>query len=138
MNIGDVINYRKILIISPGLIVFQKAFLLGLFSEGLIIWREFCMNSPWAYIQEGLLSEGYLCMRFGGAYFRGGLLSEFYGMHLSCRYCIPPHAKWIPSQKRGPNTNLVPRVSPLPAPWNEGAGRGETLGTRLTKYWKPI
>ena len=30
--------------------------------------------------------------------------------------------------------NLVPRVSPLPAPWNEsfqGAGRGETLGTRL-------
>ena len=31
--------------------------------------------------------------------------------------------------------NLVPRVSPLPAPWNEreGAGRGETLGTRLKR-----
>ena len=28
-------------------------------------------------------------------------------------------------------SNLVPRASPLPAPWNEGAGRGETLGTRL-------
>ena len=28
-------------------------------------------------------------------------------------------------------SNLVPRVSPLPAPWNQGAGRGETLGTRL-------
>ena len=36
-----------------------------------------------------------------------------------------------------PGSNLVPRVSPLPAPWSEkrgrGVGRGETLGTRLTR-----
>ena len=96
-------HYRKIPIISPGLIVVQKAFLLGLFLGELIFggayyWREFCIskwvwfvkrnnnsNSPWAYIREGLLLEGYLCLRFGGlifgrAYFWGGLLSEFYGM----------------------------------------------------------
>ena len=69
----------------------QKAFLLGLFLEGLVIGWNFAFqngfgssittakntkiaaqncspansNSPWAYIQEGLLSEGYLCLRFG-------------------------------------------------------------------------
>ena len=41
--------YRKILIISPGLIFVQKAFLLGLFSgelifEGAYYWREFCVS----------------------------------------------------------------------------------------------
>ena len=41
--------YRKILIISPGLIFVQKAFLLGLFSgsffsEGLVTgFKEFCI-----------------------------------------------------------------------------------------------
>ena len=60
-------EYRKIPIISPGLIFVQKAFLLGLFLGELIFggayyWREFCVsngldltintastNSPWAY-----------------------------------------------------------------------------------------
>ena len=85
-------KYRKILLISPGLIFAQKAFLLGLFSEGLIIGGKFAFqngldlttktagtNSPWAYIREGLLSEGYLHLRFGGlifrrTYFLGGLI----------------------------------------------------------------
>ena len=96
-------EYRKIPIISPGLIFVPKAFLLGLFSEGLNIGGNFAFqngldfsvktatcstNSLLGYIQEGLLSEGYLLMRFGGggglifrrAYFCGGLLSECYGM----------------------------------------------------------
>ena len=67
---------------SPGLIFVQKAFLPGLFSEGLIIGGKFVFqngldltiktastNSPWAYIREGLLSEGYLRLRFGGLIF---------------------------------------------------------------------
>ena len=33
-------KYRKIPIISPGLIFVQKAFLLGLFSQGLIVAVE--------------------------------------------------------------------------------------------------
>ena len=80
--------YRKIPIISPGLIFVQKALVLGLFSGELIFggayyWKEFCVskwvgldnknslktattNSPWAYLREGLLSEGFLRLRFGG------------------------------------------------------------------------
>ena len=42
-------QFRKILIISPGLIFVQKAFLLGLFSGELIFggacyWKEFCVS----------------------------------------------------------------------------------------------
>ena len=42
-------KYRKIPIISPGLIFVQKAFLLGLFSGELIFrgayyWKEFCIS----------------------------------------------------------------------------------------------
>ena len=103
-------TYRKIRIISPGLIFVQTAFCWAyfwgsLFSEGLIIERNFAFqnglgltiktastNSPWAYIREGLLSEGFVRLRFGGlifgrAYFffwgggGGGLLSEFYGIY---------------------------------------------------------
>ena len=42
-------QYRKILIISPGLIFVQKAFLLGLFLGELIFggafyWKEFCVS----------------------------------------------------------------------------------------------
>ena len=80
-------NYRKIPIISPGLIFVQKAVLLGLFSGerifgGAYYWKEFCVSkwveldnktastiSPWAYIWEGLLSEGFLRLRFGGLIF---------------------------------------------------------------------
>ena len=95
MKVLSFIQYGKILIISPGPIFVQKAYLMGfwgsLFSEGLIIGRNFAFqnglgftiktansNSRWAYIREGLLSEGYLCLRFGGlifgrAYFWKGL-----------------------------------------------------------------
>ena len=42
-------KYRKLPIISPGLIFVQKAFLVGLFSGELIFggayyWREFCVS----------------------------------------------------------------------------------------------
>ena len=53
-------NYRKIPIISPGLIFIQKAFLLGFFLGELIFggayyWLEFCFSiySPRAYIWGG-------------------------------------------------------------------------------------
>ena len=81
-------TYRKIPIISPGLIFVQKAFLLGLFLGELIFggayyWRDFAFqngldltmkttstNSPWAYVREGLLLEGYLRLKFRGLIFR--------------------------------------------------------------------
>ena len=96
-------NYRKIPMISPGLIFVQKAFLLGLFFGQLIFggayyWKEFCVskwvglnnknslkqhktvstNSPWAYIREGLLSEGFLRLRFGGLIFGRAYLIFFF------------------------------------------------------------
>ena len=103
MHVGyDYPVYRKIPIISPGLIIVQKVFCWAYFwgsliSEGLVIGGNFAFqnglgltittvnsNSPWAYIREGLLLEGYLRLRFGGgggglsfrrAYFGEGLLS---------------------------------------------------------------
>ena len=39
------IIYHKISIISPGLIFVQKAFWLDLFSEGLIIGRNFAFQN---------------------------------------------------------------------------------------------
>ena len=47
-------QYCRILIISPGLIFVQKAFLLGLFSGELIFrgacyWKEFCV-SKWVWL----------------------------------------------------------------------------------------
>ena len=43
------ITYRKIPKISPGAYIFQRAFLRGLFLEGLIfggayLWREICVS----------------------------------------------------------------------------------------------
>ena len=38
-------TYRKIPIISPGLIFVQRAFLLGLFAEGLIIRGNFAFQN---------------------------------------------------------------------------------------------
>ena len=98
------IKYRKIQIISPGLITVQKAALLGLFSGEFIfggayllgvlrlkmgwvsqqkqpktLWKQpktANTNSLWVYIREGLLSEGFLRLRFRGAYFRKGLFLE--------------------------------------------------------------
>ena len=37
--------YRKIPIVSPGLIFVQKAFLLGLFSEGFIVGTNFAFQN---------------------------------------------------------------------------------------------
>ena len=89
----DLLCYRKIPIISPGLYLSKGQFFAGFISGGAYCWREFCVskwvrldnknslkhqeygqktahpNSPWAYIQEGLLSEGYLLLRFGGLIF---------------------------------------------------------------------
>ena len=79
-------EYRKIPVISSGLIFVQRTFCWiyfrgNLFSEGLIIGGNFAFqyamgltikivnpSSPWAYIREGLLSEGYLRLRFGGLF----------------------------------------------------------------------
>ena len=48
-SINEKIAYRKIPIISPGLIIVQKAFLLGLFLGELIFggayyWKEVCVS----------------------------------------------------------------------------------------------
>ena len=90
-------KYRKIPIISPGLIFVQKAVLLGLFSGELIFggayyWREFCVskwvgldnktantNGPWAYTWVGLISEGFLRLRFGGLIFGTANFFFFFG-----------------------------------------------------------
>ena len=49
MSLKRSYNYRKIPIISPGLIFVQNAFLLRLFSGELIFgwayyWQEFCVS----------------------------------------------------------------------------------------------
>ena len=49
-------KYRKIPIISPGLIFVQKAFLVGLFSGelffgGAYCWNEFCV-SKWVGLEN--------------------------------------------------------------------------------------
>ena len=46
---NNVTEYRKISVISPGIIFIQKAFLLGLFLGELIFggayyWKEFCVS----------------------------------------------------------------------------------------------
>ena len=41
----SILKYRKIPIISPGPIIVQKAVLLGLFSEGFIIGRNFAFQN---------------------------------------------------------------------------------------------
>ena len=81
--------YHKILI-SPGLIFFQKAFLLGLFSGELLFagayyWKAFCIskwvgidnktastNSPWAYIRGRVIIGGIFASQIWGAYFKVG------------------------------------------------------------------
>ena len=67
-------QYRKIPIISPGLIFVQKAFLVGLYSGELIFggayyWREFYV-SKWA----GLIIGRIFATEIWGAYFREGLI----------------------------------------------------------------
>ena len=44
-SVNNIVKYRKIPIISPGVIFVQKAFLLGLFSEGFIIGGNFAFQN---------------------------------------------------------------------------------------------
>ena len=90
------VRYRKIPIISPGLIFVQTAFLLGLFSGELIFggayyWKEFCI-SKWVGLDnknsqqysplcvwdlEGLFSGGLIFFFLGGgAYYRNFTVSD--------------------------------------------------------------
>ena len=58
LNVLISFTYRKIPIISPGLIFVQKAFLVGLFSRKPIIGGEIQNGvHAWAYIREGLFSD---------------------------------------------------------------------------------
>ena len=84
-------TYRKIPIISPGLIFVQKAFLLGLYSGELIFGgayycREFCV-SKWVKLDKknGLKHEDNSLTQLKTAnpncpwaYIREGLLSDGY------------------------------------------------------------
>ena len=86
-------KYRKIPIISPGLIFVQKAFLLGLFSVELVFvgayfWKEFC-PSKWVgldnknsvkHYENSLKNLKTSNPNSPWAYIGEGLLSEFYGM----------------------------------------------------------
>ena len=86
--------YHKILIISPGLIFVQKAFLLGLFSGELIFrggyyWKEFCILK-WVgpYNKNSLKEEDNSLKQLKiastnspWAYIREGLLSKGF-LHL--------------------------------------------------------
>ena len=82
--------YRKIPIISPGLIFVQKAFLVSLFSEGLITGWNFAFQNGLgltikqlaltgherAYYQKDFASE--IWGGGGGAYFWEGLIFFFF------------------------------------------------------------
>ena len=98
------LSYRKIPRISPGAYIFQRPFLRGLHSEGLIygLTLQLEVNFPFLlcftlylraifqvqapgdpYIWRGDLTEGFLRYRFGGLIFEGaytwrGLFSQFY------------------------------------------------------------
>ena len=71
---AGILSYRKIpiiynTVISPGLIFVQKAVLLGLFSEGLVIGRNFAFynGSGLTIKQLALTVHGLI---FGRAYYR--------------------------------------------------------------------
>ena len=82
-------KYCKILIISPGLIFVQEAFLMGLFSGELIFggayyWKGFCV-SKWVGLDNKNSLKHYenspkqiktACTKSLWAYIREGLLSE--------------------------------------------------------------
>ena len=96
-------NYRKIPKICPGAYIFQRPFLRGLFSEGLIFGRayarrEICVSksigqacsgkeiirgqipstsSRGAYFRRGDLTEGCLRYDFGGLIFGGAYFRNF-------------------------------------------------------------
>ena len=58
--------YRKMPIISPGLIFVQNAFLLGLFSEGPVIGRNFAFENGFCLVIKTAV-HGLI---FGRAYYR--------------------------------------------------------------------
>ena len=87
-------TYRKILKISPGAYIFQRPFLRGLFSEGLIYGRKFAFQNRLASLivgskftvfalfyfvfegnfpstGEGQFNRGFLCYQFGDLIFGG-------------------------------------------------------------------
>ena len=100
-------SYRKIPKMSPGAYIFQRPFLKGLYSEGLmyggkfafksrlcqlIVGRKFTIFSlfyfvfegtvfkykpPGAYIRRGHLTEGFLHYRFGKLMFEGAYFRNF-------------------------------------------------------------
>ena len=112
------LRYCKIPKISPRAYIFQRPFLRGLYSEGLIyggkfafqnrlgkpyswkwiyrfcfvllsIWVQFSKyKPPGAYIWRGYLTEGLFALPVWGACTWRGLFSEFYGT---------PLGKWFPS-----------------------------------------
>ena len=83
------VSYRKIPIISPGLILVQRAFWLGLFSGELIFggayyWKEFCI-SKWVrlvnknglkHYENSLKQLKTSSTNSPWAYIREGFLSE--------------------------------------------------------------
>ena len=129
-------KYRKIPLVSPGIIFVQKTFFWtyfrgSLFSEGLIIGGNFAFqngldltmktastSSPWACIREGLLSEGYLRLRFGG----GGLIfgrDFFWGGCLSSEFCGICSIKYLfgrlkSHQKFGSHKNFSLKIKTFP------------------------
>ena len=96
---------HKLLIISPGLILVQKAFLLGLFSEELIFggayyWKEFCV-SKWVgldnknglkYRKIPIISPGLIFVQkaFLLGLFSGELI--FGGSCYRKQFCV---SKWV-------------------------------------------
>ena len=90
-----VVTYRKIPKIRPGAYIFQRPFLRGLYSEGLIYGGNLRFKIDWICLMVG--SKFLLCFTlylraiflvqapggliFGGAYTWRGLFSEFYGMY---------------------------------------------------------
>ena len=79
--------YRKIPIISPGLIFVQKAFLVSLFSEGLIIGWNFAFQNGLGLTIKQLALTGHerayyrndFCVGDLGVLFSGGLI--FWGAY---------------------------------------------------------
>ena len=103
-------KYRKVPKISPGAYIFERAFLRGLYLEGLMYGGKFASKSiglacsgkeiyhfcfvllcirgqipstspsPGGLYSEGRFNGGFFALRFWGAYIWRGLFSEFYGI----------------------------------------------------------
>ena len=100
-------NYRKIPKISPGAYIFQRPFLRGLYSEGLIHGGKFpfqvnlpfllCstlylraifqVQAPGGLYLEGRFNGGFFALRVWGAFIWRGLFLEFYGIPFCPAFC---------------------------------------------------